>query len=49
MRGRVDFGWTADGGASTGVFAGASGGGSRVNTTAGSVQVVSLTGTIKLP
>lgn len=46
---RVDFTWTADGGASTGVFAGAAGAGTGVNTTAGNVQVVSLTGTITLP
>jgi hypothetical protein len=45
---RVDFTWTIDGGASTGMFAGATGDGSGVNTTAGNVQVVSLTGTITL-
>ncbi len=44
----VDFTWTVDGGASTGVFANATGNGSGVNTTAGNVQVVSLTGTITL-
>jgi hypothetical protein len=46
---RVDFSWAADGGASAGVFAGASGAGTGVNTTAGNVQVVSLSGTITLP
>ena len=46
---RVDFTWTGDGGTSTGVFAGVSGTGTGVNTTAGNVQVVSLTGTITLP
>jgi len=43
---RVEFEWTADPNASTGVFAGATGSGTGVNTTAGNVQVVSLTGTI---
>jgi hypothetical protein len=43
---RVDFDWTADPNASSGVFAGATGSGTGVNTTAGNVQVVSLTGTI---
>jgi len=43
---RVDFDWDADPSASTGVFAGATGTGTGVNTTAGNVQVVSLTGTI---
>jgi hypothetical protein len=43
---RVDFDWTADPDASSGVFAGATGAGTGVNTTAGHVQVVSLTGTI---
>jgi hypothetical protein len=46
---RVDFDWSADPNASTGVFAGATGSGSGVNTTAGNVQVVSLNGTITLP
>jgi hypothetical protein len=45
---RVDFEWTADPNASTGVFAGATGTGTGVNTTAGNVQVVSLAGTITL-
>jgi hypothetical protein len=45
---RVEFDWTADPSASTGVFAGATGTGTGVNTTAGNVQVVSLTGTINL-
>lgn len=45
---RVDFDWTADPSASTGVFAGANGTGTGVNTTAGNVQVVSLTGTLTL-
>ena len=45
----VDFTWVTDGTASTGVFAGATGGGTGVNTTAGNVQVVSLAGTITLP
>ena len=43
---RIEFNWTADGNASSGVFAGASGSGTGVNTTAGNVQVVSLAGTI---
>jgi hypothetical protein len=43
---RVDFEWTADPNASGGVFAGATRTGTGVNTTAGNVQVVSLTGTI---
>lgn len=43
---RVEFNWTADTNASSGVFAGASGSGTGVNTTAGNVQVVSLAGTI---
>ena len=43
---RIEFHWTADANASSGVFAGASGDGTGVNTTAGNVQVVSLTGTI---
>lgn len=43
---RVDFDWSADPDASTGVFAGVTGTGSGVNTTAGNVQVVSLTGTV---
>jgi len=46
---RVEFDWTADPNASSGVFAGATGAGTGVNTTAGNVQVVSLTGTINLP
>jgi hypothetical protein len=45
---RVDFDWTADASLSTGVFEGATGTGTGVNTTAGNVQVVSLTGTITL-
>jgi hypothetical protein len=45
---RVDFDWTADPIDSTGVFAGSTGAGTGVNTTAGNVQVVSLTGTITL-
>jgi hypothetical protein len=46
---RVEFEWTADPSASTGVFAGATGAGTGVNTTAGNVQVVTLTGTLTLP
>jgi hypothetical protein len=46
---RVDFTWAIDGGASTGVFAGAAGAGTGVNTTAGNVQVASLAGTLTLP
>jgi hypothetical protein len=42
----VEFTWTIDGGASIGIFAGSAGGGNGINTTAGNVQVVSLTGTI---
>jgi hypothetical protein len=45
---RVDFDWTADPSASSGVFAGATGTGTGVNTTAGNVQVVTLTGTLTL-
>lgn len=45
---RVDFDWTADPTASTGVFAGATGTGTGVNTTAGNTQVVTLAGTITL-
>jgi hypothetical protein len=45
---RVDFDWTADPNASNGVFAGATGGGTGVNTTAGNTQVVTLDGTITL-
>jgi hypothetical protein len=45
---RVDFAWTADPVASTGVFAGVTGSGTGVNTTAGNVQVVSLSGTTTL-
>ena len=44
----VDFTWTIDGGASSGIFAGSAGGGTGVNITAGNVQVVSLAGTITL-
>jgi hypothetical protein len=44
----VDFTWTIDGAASIGVFAGATGAGTGVNTTAGNVQVASLSGTITL-
>jgi hypothetical protein len=43
---RVDFDWAADPTASNGVFAGATGAGTGVNTTAGNVQVVTLAGTI---
>ena len=43
---RVDFDWAADPNASTGVFAGATGAGTGVNTTAGNTQVVTLDGTI---
>lgn len=43
---QVEFSWTADANASSGVFAGASGSGTGVNTTAGNIQVVSLAGTI---
>lgn len=43
---RVDFDWSADPSASNGLFAGATGAGTGVNTTAGNVQVVTLTGTI---
>ena len=46
---RGEFGYTNDPGASTGVFSGATGGGTGVNTTAGDVQVVYLTGTLTLP
>jgi hypothetical protein len=45
---RVNFDWTADPDASTGVFAGATGTGTGVNTTAGNVQVVTLNGTLTL-
>jgi hypothetical protein len=45
---RVDFDWEANPSASTGAFAGATGTGTGVNTTAGNVQVVTLTGTITL-
>jgi hypothetical protein len=45
---RVDFDWTADPNASNGVFAGATGAGTGVNTTAGNTQVVTLDGTITL-
>lgn len=45
---RVDFDWTADPDASRGVFAGATGAGAGVNTTAGNTQVVTLDGTITL-
>lgn len=45
---RVDLDWTADPSSSTGVFAGASSSGTGVNTTAGNVQVVSLTGLLTL-
>jgi hypothetical protein len=43
---RVEFDWIADPNASSGVFALTTGTGTGVNTTAGNVQVVSLTGTI---
>ncbi len=44
----VEFTWTIDGTASSGVFAGSSGTGIGRNVTAGNVQVVSLTGTTTL-
>lgn len=44
----VEFGWSVDP-SSSGVFAGATGEGTGVNTSAGNVQVVSMTGTISLP
>ena len=44
---RIQFGYTIAAG--SGVFAGATGGGTGVNTTAGNVEVASLSGTITLP
>jgi hypothetical protein len=44
---RVQFTYTVTAG--TGVFAGATGSGAGVNTTAGNVQVASLSGTLTLP
>jgi hypothetical protein len=44
---RIRFDYTITGG--YGVFAGATGSGTGINTTAGNVQVVSVTGTITLP
>jgi hypothetical protein len=44
---RIQFSYTIAGG--SGVFAGATGSGTGINTTAGNVQVVSLAGTITLP
>jgi hypothetical protein len=44
---RVEFSYTITGG--SGVFAGATGSGTGINTTAGNVQVVSLAGTLTLP
>jgi hypothetical protein len=44
---RIEFSYTITGG--SGVFAGATGSGTGINTTAGNVQVVSLAGTITLP
>jgi hypothetical protein len=46
---RVELNWTVDPSASSGVFAGATGEGTGVNTTAGNVQVVSMSGTITTP
>lgn len=46
---RVDFSWNDDPGASSGFFAGATGSGTGVNTTAGNDQVVTLDGTLTLP
>lgn len=46
-RARILFGWTIVSG--TGTLTGATGSGSGVNTTAGRVQVVTMTGTINLP
>jgi hypothetical protein len=43
---RVDFGWTDDPDASSGSFAGATGSGTGVNTTADDIQVVTLAGTL---
>jgi hypothetical protein len=45
---RVELNWTVDPSASSGIFAGATGEGTGVNTTAGNVQVVSMSGTIPL-
>ena len=44
---RIHFGYRITAG--SGVFVGATGGGTGVNTTAGNVQVASLSGTITLP
>ena len=46
---RIELNYTIDPAASTGVFAGATGSGTGVNTTAGNMQVVSLSGTMTLP
>jgi len=46
---RIEFNYTIDPAASSGVFAGATGSGTGVNTTAGHMQVVSLSGTMTLP
>jgi hypothetical protein len=46
---RIKFSYTIDATASSGVFAGATGSGTGGNTTAGHMQVVSLSGTITLP
>ena len=46
---RIEFSYTIDPAASSGVFAGATGSGTGVNTTAGNMQVVSLSGTMTLP
>jgi hypothetical protein len=46
---RIEFSWSVDPNASSGMFAGATGGGTGVNTTAGNVQVVSMSGTVTLP
>ena len=46
---RVELNWTVDPSASSGVFAGATGESTGVNTTAGNVQVVSMSGMITIP
>jgi hypothetical protein len=46
---RVDFDWGDDPGASRGSFAGATGSGTGVNTTADDMQVVTLYGTLTVP
>ena len=46
---RIEFSYTIDAAASSGVFAGATGSGTGGNTTAGHTQVVSLSGTITVP